>query len=64
MNSKSNRFTVFSCSNVKIKSIYKYKKVLDKTLYEVLRKIAQYSLANKEEFEALVKSSLAKEQTE
>ncbi len=31
---------------------------------EVLRKIAQYSLANKEEFEALVKSSLAKEQTE
>jgi len=29
-----------------------------------LRKIAQYSLANKEEFEALVKSSLAKEQTE
>ena len=33
-------------------------------LTEVLRKIAQYSLANKEEFEALVKSSLAKEQTE
>ena len=34
------------------------------TITEVLRKIAQYSLANKEEFEALVKSSLAKEQTE
>ena len=33
-------------------------------LTEVLRKIAQYSLANKEEFEVLVKSSLAKEQTE
>ena len=33
-------------------------------LTEVLRKIAQYSLANKEEFEALVKNSLAKEQTE
>ena len=29
-----------------------------------MRKIAQYSLANREEFEALVKSSLAKEQTE
>lgn len=34
------------------------------TITEVLRKIAHYSLANKEEFEALVKSSLAKEQTE
>ena len=33
-------------------------------LTEVLRKIAHYSLANKEEFEALVKNSLAKEQTE
>ena len=33
-------------------------------LTEVLRKIAQYSLANKEEFEVLVKSSLVKEQTE
>ncbi len=34
------------------------------TITEVLRKIAQYSLANKGEFEVLVKSSLAKEQTE
>ena len=34
------------------------------TITEVLRKIAHYSLANKEEFEVLVKSSLAKEQTE
>ena len=33
-------------------------------LTEVLRKIAKYSLANKEEFETLVKNSLAKEQTE
>ena len=33
-------------------------------LTEVLRKIAKYSLANKGEFEVLVKSSLAKEQTE
>ena len=33
-------------------------------LTEVLQKISQYSLANKEEFEVLVKSSLAKEQTE
>lgn len=31
---------------------------------EVLRKIAKFSLENKEEFEALIKSSLAKEQTE
>ena len=33
-------------------------------LTEVLRKIAKYSLANKGEFETLVKNSLAKEQTE
>lgn len=33
-------------------------------LTEVLQKISQYSLANKEEFEVLVKSSLTKEQTE
>ncbi|MBO4127687.1 recombinase family protein [Streptococcus suis] len=33
-------------------------------LTEVLRKIAKYSLANKREFETLVKNSLAKEQTE
>ena len=31
---------------------------------EVLRKIAKFSLENKEEFEALIKSSLAREQTE
>lgn len=34
------------------------------TLKEVLRKIAQYSLENKAEFEKLVKKSLYKEQTE
>ena len=34
------------------------------TITEILRKIAQYSLVNKEEFETLVKNSLAKEQTE
>ncbi|TRW22246.1 DUF4368 domain-containing protein [Criibacterium bergeronii] len=34
------------------------------TLKEVLRKIAQYSLENKAEFEKLVKESLYKEQTE
>lgn len=34
------------------------------TIAEVLRKIAQYSLENKAEFEKLVKSSLDKEQTE
>lgn len=33
-------------------------------LTEVLRKIAKFSLENKEEFESLVKNSLAKEQTE
>ncbi|MGP1505798.1 MAG: DUF4368 domain-containing protein, partial [Eggerthia catenaformis] len=34
------------------------------TLKEVLRKIGKFSFTNKSEFEALVKSSLAKEQTE
>lgn len=33
-------------------------------LIEVLRKIAKFSLESKEEFEALVKSSLSKEQTD
>ncbi|APG82126.1 recombinase family protein [Corynebacterium pseudotuberculosis] len=33
-------------------------------LTDVLRKIAKFSLENKEEFEALIKNSLAKEQTE
>lgn len=34
------------------------------TLKEVLRKIGKFSFTNKSEFEALVKNSLAKEQTE
>ncbi len=38
--------------------------IIMQNIAEVLRKIAQYSLSNKAEFEALVKSSLAKEQTD